>query len=160
MPILEPSVSLERLKSTPRELVALVGTAKAEAMHRAPDGAGDTDEWSPATVLSHLADAELVYSVRIRMALTADRPYLAAYDEQAWVQRFSELDTDPKETLIRWRSLRDANLRLLDSLEDAEWKLSGLHAERGEVSVAHIADLMVNHDRAHLNQIRVGLAED
>src|SRR4051794_13990785 len=101
MPILEPSVALERLKSTPRELVALVGTAKADLMHRSPDG--DADEWSPATVLSHLADAELVYSVRIRMALTADRPYLAAYDEQAWVRRFAELDVDPKETLGRWR---------------------------------------------------------
>ena len=158
MPILEPSVALERLKSTPRELVALVGTAKAEAMHRSPGR--DADDWSPATVLSHLADAELVYSVRIRMALTADRPYLAAYDEQAWVRRFAELDADPKETLVRWRALRDANLRLLDSLEPGEWKLSGLHAERGEVSVAHIADLMVNHDRDHLRQIREGLSED
>jgi hypothetical protein len=158
VPILEPSVALERLKSTPRELVALVGTAKADVMHRSPGG--DADEWSPATVLSHLADAELVYSVRIRMALTADRPYLAAYDEQAWVRRFAELDADPKETLVRWRALRDANLRLLDTLEPGEWKLSGLHAERGEVSVAHIADLMVSHDRAHLGQIREGLAED
>jgi hypothetical protein len=158
VPILEPSVALERLKSTPRELVALVGTAKPEAMHRSPDG--DPDEWSPATVLSHLADAELVYSVRIRMALTADRPYLAAYDEQAWVRRFAELDVDPKETLVRWRALRDANLRLLESLEPGEWKLSGLHAERGEVSIVHIADLMVNHDRAHLGQIREGLAEE
>jgi hypothetical protein len=155
VPPLEPSVSLERLKSTPRELVALVGTAKAEAMHRS-EGA---DDWSPATVLSHLADAELVYSVRIRMALTADRPYLAAYDEHAWVQRFAELDADPKETLVRWRALRDANLRLLESLEPGEWKLSGLHAERGEVSVAHIADLMVAHDRDHLRQIREGLAD-
>ena len=156
MPILEPSVSLERLKSTPRELVALVGTAKPEVMHRS---SGD-DDWSPATVLSHLADAELVYSVRIRMALTADRPYLAAYDEQAWVRRFAELEADPKETLVRWRALRDANVRVLDSLEPGEWKLSGLHAERGEVSVAHIADLMVAHDRDHLNQIREGLSED
>ena len=157
MPILEPSVALDRLKSTPRELVALVGTAKADTMHR-PAG-DDEDDWSPATVLSHFADAELVYSVRLRMALTADRPYLAGYDEDAWVRRFAELDADPKETLVRWRALRDANLRLLDSLEPGEWKLTGLHAERGEVSIAHLADLMVTSDREHLRQIRVGLSE-
>ena len=156
MPILEPSVSLERLKGTPRELVALLGTAKSEAMHRSPA----PDEWSPATVVAHLSDAELVYSVRIRMALTADRPYLAAFDENAWVDRFADLEVDPKESLQRWRSLRDANLRVLESLEPGEWKLTGLHAERGELSVAHIADLLVQHDRAHLAQIRAGLADD
>lgn len=156
MAVLEPAVALERLKSTPRELVALLGTAKPEAMRRVPA----EGEWSPATVVAHLADAELVYSVRIRMALTADRPYLAAFDENAWVRRFAELETDPKESLARWRALRDANLRILESLEAAEWKLTGLHADRGELSVAHIADLLVGHDRAHLAQIRSGLAED
>jgi hypothetical protein len=111
-------------------------------------------------VLSHLADAELVYSFRTRMALTADRPYLAAYDENAWVRRFAELDVDAKEALSRWRLLRDANLRLFESLDPEEWKMSGLHAERGELSIAHIADLMVAHDRDHLAQIRAGLADD
>jgi uncharacterized damage-inducible protein DinB len=155
MAILEPAVALERLKGTPRELVALLATAKADIVQREPA----EGEWSPATVVAHLADAELVYSVRIRMTLTADRPYLAAFDENAWVRRFAELETDHKESLARWRALRDANLRILESLEPAEWKLTGLHAERGEVSVAHLADLLVAHDRAHLAQIREGLAE-
>jgi hypothetical protein len=156
MAILEPAVALERLKSTPRELVALLATARPELLQRQPA----EDEWSPATVVAHLADAELVYSVRIRMTLTTDRPYLAAFDEDAWVRRFAELETDPKESLARWRALRDANLRVFESLEPGEWKLTGLHAERGEVSVAHLADLLVAHDRAHLAQIREGLAED
>ena len=153
---LEPAVALERLRSTPRELVALFGTATSEAVHRAPE----PGEWAPATVVAHLADAELVYSVRIRMALTADRPYLAAFDENAWVDRFADLEPDPKESLNRWRALRDANLRVLESLEAGEWRLTGLHAERGELSVAHIADLLVQHDRAHLAQIRAGLADE
>lgn len=156
MAVLEPSVALERLKGTPRELVALLATARNEAMHRQPAD----DEWSPATVVAHLADAELVYSVRIRMAVTADRPYLAGFDENAWVRRFAELETDAKESLARWRSLRDANLRVLASLEPDEWKLTGMHAERGEMSVTQIADLLVQHDRAHLAQIRAGLADE
>ena len=155
MAVLEPAVALERLKSTPRELVALLGAARSGALHRPPaDG-----EWSPATVVGHLADAELVYSVRVRMALTADRPYLAAYDEDAWVRRFAELETDPRESLARWRVLRDANVRLFASLDPAEWKLTALHADRGEVSVLHLADSMVAHDKDHLAQIRAGLAD-
>ena len=152
----DPAASLERLKQTRRELVALLGTASAERLRQAPA----QDEWAPATIVSHLADAELVYSVRLRMTLTSDRPYLAAYDEAAWVRRFAELEPDAREALARWRTLRDANVRLLESLEDDEWKLSGLHAERGELSVAHIADAMAKHDREHTAQIRAGLADD
>lgn len=154
--LLEPSAALELLKGTRRELVALLATATAEAVHRAPA----EGEWAPATVVAHLADAELVYSVRIRMTLTAERPYLAAFDENAWVRRFAELETDPKEALARWRTLRDANLRVLGSLEPDEWNLTGLHAERGELTVTRIADLLVRHDHAHLGQIRAGLADD
>jgi hypothetical protein len=152
----DPASSLARLKATARELVALLGTAKEAELRRAPEAG----EWSPATVVSHLADAELVYGVRLRMILTGDRPYIPAYDENAWVDRFAELDTDTKETLQRWRHVRDVNLRLFDSLDPDEWRLSGLHAERGELTVAAVAGLMAKHDHDHLDQIRAGLATD
>lgn len=152
----EPAASVARLKGTIRELVSLLATARPDRLSRPPG----PDEWSPATVVAHLADAELVYSVRLRMVLTADRPYLAAFDEEAWVRRFGELEADAKEALARFRALREANLRLLDSLDEPEWRLSGLHAERGEQTVAQIAALLADHDRAHVDQIRAGLADD
>lgn len=154
MPTIEPQTALARLKGTARELVALLGTASATQVARVPA----EGEWSPATVVSHLADAELVWGYRVRMVITGDRPYLAGFDEQTWVTRFSEVETDVKESLARWRSLRDANVRVLATLDDDEWKLTGLHAERGEISVAQIASLMAAHDATHVDQIRNGLA--
>ncbi|HEX2851444.1 MAG TPA: DinB family protein [Acidimicrobiales bacterium] len=152
----DPAAALARLKGTVRELVSLLATAKPDLLSHRPG----PDEWSPATVVAHLADAELVYSVRLRMVVTGDRPYLSAYDEDAWVRRFAELEPDAKESLARFRTLREANVRLLESLDETEWKLSGLHAERGEQSIAQIAQVMADHDRDHINQIRAGLAED
>ncbi|HVM08658.1 MAG TPA: DinB family protein [Acidimicrobiales bacterium] len=156
MASLDPATAVARLKGTRRELVALLGTAKPDQLRRAPG----PDDWAPATVLAHLADAELVYGVRIRMILTGDRPYIAAYDEEAWVERFAELEDDVKETLARWRALRDANLRVFASLEEGEWELTGVHAERGEQTIAQIAALMAKHDADHVDQIRTGLATD
>ncbi len=145
---------MERLRSTGRDLLSLTTGVGADQLRRSPA----PGEWSAATVVEHLADAELVYSVRIRMVLTGDRPYLQPYDEGAWVARFAELEDDPKQSLARWRMLRDGNVRLLDSLDAAEWRLTGRHGERGEISVADIAELMAAHDRNHLDQIRRALA--
>ena len=151
----DPQAALARLRSTARDLVALTSGESAERLAREPE----EGEWAPAVVLAHLADVELVYSVRIRMALTGDRPYLPAFDERVWVRRFSELDDDPKQSLARWRVLRDQNVKLLESLEEDEWKLTGVHAERGELSVTQMADVLAKHDTEHLDQIRRGLAD-
>jgi hypothetical protein len=146
--------SLERLRATARDLVALTAGVPDDRLQRSPA----PGEWSPATVVEHLADAELVYSVRLRMVLTGDRPYLAGYDEAAWAERFAGLDGDTRGALARWRMLREANLRLFDSLEDEEWQCAGLHADLGEVTVAHVAALLADHDRDHLDQLRRGTA--
>ena len=152
----DPRTLVDRLKTTARDLVALLSGASSEQLARSPGGG----EWAPATVISHLADDELVYSVYFRMVLAGDRPYLAGYDQEAWVRRLSELEPDAKSSLARWRALREANLRLLESLDTDEWKLSGLHAVRGEETMVQLANVLANHDREHLDQIRKGLASE
>jgi hypothetical protein len=109
-------------------------------------------------VISHLVDAEQVYGVRLRLMLTEARPLLTAFDENAWVERFGTLDPDHRETLGRWRALREANVRVLRSLTDSEWRRVGVHVERGELTVADVAALLADHDRDHLDQIRAALA--
>ena len=154
MPTVSPGGVLDRLRSTALDLVSLVsGTDPARLGHAAGPGA-----WSAATVVGHLADAELVYSVRLRMVLTADRPWLVGFAEEAWVTRFGPLDPDVREALHRWRVLRDANVRLFASLGEHEWAREGVHEERGTLTMAGLAELMVSHDRDHLDQIRGVLA--
>jgi hypothetical protein len=134
--------------------VSLISGVDDLHLRRSPGEA----EWSATQIISHLADAELVYGTRMRMIVTEPTPPLAAYDENAWVERFSVLDDDPRATLARWRALRDANVRVLESLEPAEWARFGIHAERGRMTVDAIAGLMVAHDKNHLDQIRKALA--
>jgi hypothetical protein len=145
---------LERLRSTVRDLVSLTTTVPDVRLSRAPQ----RGEWSPAQVIAHLADAELVYGFRLRKVVTEPYPHLAAFDENAWADRFSSIEEDPRDALARWRVLRESNLRIFDSLVDDEWERTGMHAERGEMSTADIAELLADHDRNHLDQIRKSLA--
>jgi hypothetical protein len=154
MPPADSVAHLERLRTTGRDLVALVSGADVAALHREPE----PGEWSAATVVGHLADAELVHGVRLRMIVAESRPVLTPYDEDAWADRFADLEEDVKEVLARWRVLRDANLRLLDGLVEDEWDRSGVHQQRGVVTVAGIVKTLAEHDRSHLDQIRRALA--
>ena len=154
MPPPDVSAHLDRLRSTGRDLVSLVTGAEPAALRREPA----PDEWSAATVVGHLADAELVYGVRLRLIVAEDRPLLTVFDEEAWADRFADVEDDPKETLARWRALRDSNLRLLDALVDGEWERTGVHQQKGILSVAAVVKMLAEHDRTHLDQIRHALA--
>jgi hypothetical protein len=145
---------LDRLRSTALDLVSLVTGADPGPLRAVP-GPG---EWSAAVVVAHLADAELVYGVRTRMMLTADRPWLASFDEELWTERFAPLEPDVRESLQRWRVQRNANVAVFGSLSDEEWSREGVHDHRGTITVADLAELLASHDRAHLDQIRRALA--
>lgn len=150
----DPSGTIDRLRSTALDLVSLVAGADPGRFRAVPS----PGEWSAATVVAHLADTELVYGVRLRMILTVDRPWLVSFPEEAWADRFGPLEPDAKESLQRWRSLRDANLRVFAGVAGDEWTREGVHDERGTLTVAALAGLLADHDRAHLGQIRQALA--
>ena len=142
----------ERLDSLRATLEELPRAAAAVEMRQAADGRPGTGEWSPREVMAHLADAEQVYGVRIRLILAGDRPRLEAYDQDRWAERFGRLETITT-ALDRWRATREATLRLLDSLGEEEWSRTGLHSERGEQSVDDQLTLLADHDRGHLAQL-------
>jgi hypothetical protein len=145
---------IQVLRKTLEEVERLVRAAPSEQLTRAP-AAG---EWSPRDVLSHLADADLVVSVRVRMIVTQDRPPLVGYDQEAWTARFGALDESASDILERWRALRRGNIALYEALTPAEWQRVGMHSERGEESVRLTVDMEAGHDRVHLEQLRRGLA--
>lgn len=104
-------------------------------------------------VLQHLADSELVWGYRLRMVLAHDRPQITGYDQDLWAARLEYDDADPDQALKDFAALREANLRLLARASADDLKRVGVHAERGEESVAHMIRLYAGHDLLHLAQL-------
>lgn len=150
MPVSETANLVERLRATARDLVSLTSGVSPARMQRRPT----SRDWSAAMVVAHLADAELVYGQRFKQVLVEDRPHFVNYDENAWVERFSRIEEDLKDTLARWRANREHTIRLLESLEDAEWRRAGVHPVRGEMTMRQLLALLAEHDRQHLDQLR------
>jgi len=144
---------VERLRATVRDLVSLTSAVPDEHLSREPA----PGEWPVDMVVAHLADAELVWGMRLRTMLTADEPDLAGFDQDVWADRFGGLDEEVHLSLARWRALRESNLRVFHSLDDEEWENAGMHEERGRITVADLASILADHDKAHLDQIRQAL---
>jgi DinB superfamily len=115
-------------------------------------------KWSVAEIVAHLADVEIVQSWRIRSILGAPGSPIHAFDQDAWVVSGHYDKRDPRKCLEQFRVLRDMNLALLKTLTPEQWKLCGMHSERGEESIERIVTLVAGHDLNHLEQIETIVA--
>jgi hypothetical protein len=142
----EPIELLSRTESRLRNLVKGL-SPKQLATREAPG------KWSVNHVLRHLADSDIVWGWRMRMALAHDRPPITGYDQDAWADKLGYGEADADESIREFGVLRAGNLRLLKNATADDMKRVGVHAERGEESVAHMMKLYAGHDILHLNQI-------
>jgi hypothetical protein len=110
-------------------------------------------KWSVREILAHLADCEIVTGWRIRQILGAPGTPIQAFDQDSWASAGHYAKCDPRKSLEQYRAVREANLRLLKSLTPEQWKLHGMHAERGEESIEHMVRMMAGHDINHLRQV-------
>ena len=131
----------------------LKGVPKARLTRRPAPG-----KWSVAEILAHIADTEIVAGFRMRMILGAPGTPIAAFDQDKWAEAENYAKQDARLSLHVYRTVRDANLRLLKSLRPEQWKHFGMHSERGEESVERISQMMAGHDLNHLSQIETILS--
>lgn len=135
-------------RTGPRMREAIRGLSKAQLAR--PEAPG---KWSINHVLRHLADSEIVWGWRMRMALTHDRPPITGFDQDAWADRLNYGESDAEESIAEFDVLRAGNLRLLRNASPDDMKRVGVHAERGEESVGYMMRLYAGHDLMHLNQL-------
>ncbi|HWO34275.1 MAG TPA: DinB family protein [Candidatus Acidoferrum sp.] len=140
--------------STAKKLERLIKGASTAKLRKRPA----PERWSVSEILAHLADAEIVCSFRMRLILGAPGTPIAAFDQDAWVVSGHYKKRDPRKSLEQFRMLREANLALLKSLMPEQWKHYGMHAERGQESIAHIVRMFAGHDINHLLQVERILA--
>jgi uncharacterized damage-inducible protein DinB len=137
------------LAATPERVRRIVQTKPAAMLRRQP-GPG---RWSPAQILAHLADAEIVGSYRIRMILAHNGVAIQAFDQDEWATNLAYEAADPHESVDLFDAARVANLRLLRRVDPRLHENYGLHSERGRESISHLIRLYAGHDLNHLGQI-------
>lgn len=133
----------------------LKGLAEKQLAQRPAPG-----KWSIKEIVAHLADGEVIVGSRYRFVAAHDRPAIAGYDQDLFVEKLGVANTTTEELLSDFELARAVNVGLLVRLADESLDRVGIHSERGEESIWTMMTLCAGHDRIHLDQvetIRTGL---
>jgi hypothetical protein len=146
---------LERLRRG-AELVAvsITGAAGSEV-----DYAPEPGKWSIRQIVAHLADAEIVATMRLRQILAEENPKLQAWDQDAWVKNLDYARRKPSQSLETFRRIRGENYDLLKDLPESAFERAGVHSERGPVTLLQLLQLTAEHAESHATQLRARRAE-
>ena len=136
------------LASTPGQVAALLktmGEAKT-ALSPAPG------KWSPAEIVCHLADCELVFAFRLRQTLAEDSPTIQPFDQDKWAAGYGELSAT--QALSTFAALRHWNLLLIHTALPVAANRTVTHPERGTMTFQTIVETMAGHDLNHIAQLQ------
>lgn len=117
-------------------------------------GAG---RWPVRVLMGHLADAELVYTHRIRRTIAEDNPVLNLWDEGAFVDGGiygPELRSPVAGFVAAIHTMRRWTAELLMSLTAEQWERKAMHPESGEMTVRRMVELITSHLEHHNDFLR------
>jgi hypothetical protein len=138
---------IQCLEETPKRIESLVRTwprEKDEQSH-APG------KWKARQVLTHLAQIEMMFAVRLRFALAQDGYVVQPFEQDDWMA--NELSQPALDALDSYLALRRMNLALCRSLSPAQREKTFTHPEFGELDVDWLMAWAAGHERNHAPQI-------
>lgn len=152
MPVLtapERKPLIAKIKTLPNELQAAVKGLTPEQLNTPYREGG----WTVAQVVHHLADSHIHAYLRTKLILTEDKPVLKGYDQDAWAAREDAKSTQIAPSLTLLKGLHKRWIAMLKKVGRSEWKRTGMHSERGEITVDDVITIYAGHGEKHVNQI-------
>jgi hypothetical protein len=108
----------------------------------------------------HLADLECdAYAVRIERLLAEENPSFADFEGERIAIERRYLERELRPALERYVATREANRQRLLRVQPEEWQRRGTQEKVGEITLARVAASMLEHDRAHANELVALLPE-
>lgn len=145
----ETAELLERFRSGPEWIAAAI----AEVTPAELDWVPAPGKWTIRKIVCHMADTELVAGDRIRRLLAEDNPPLIPFNQDAWADKLDYGRRDVISALDLFRRMRAGNADLLADLPEEAWSRSGIHSERGRVTLLDTVRIHARHAQTHARQI-------
>ena len=139
------------------ETIAATPRAMREAVHGLDDAQLDTpyrpEGWTVRQVVHHVPDSHMNAYTRTKLALTETAPTIKPYDESAWAMLEDSRSTPIETSLTLLEMLHDRWVRILRSMNAADFARTLNHPENGVMSLDQLLALYDWHGRHHVAHI-------
>lgn len=144
--------AIDELAATPKKLrAAVAGLNDAQLDTRYREGG-----WTVRQVLHHVADSHMNAFIRLRLALTEDKPTIRPYDEARWAELSdANAPIEVSQVLLdclhaRW----DMNWRSMQQEHFARPLIHPDHGERNIDWLLFMYEWHSKHHTGHINNLR------
>jgi len=149
MPASSRDALIDDFLSGPARLRRAVAGLDAEQLRARPV----PGKWSTLEVVCHLADSDQVWCHRMKRVIAEERPLLIGYDETRFTAALPYHEADLEEELTLIEAMRRELARILRGLPDSAWSRTGVHNERGLVTLEEMLRAEVEHVPHHLTHV-------
>jgi len=145
--------AIEEIASTPDKIRAAVkglNDAQLDTPYR--DGG-----WTIRQVVHHVPDSHLNAYVRLKLALTEEKPTIKPYDEAAWAKLEDSKSTPIEVSLSLLSAVHDRWDRIWRSMKAEDFARTLIHPEHGERTVDWMLFMYEwhgKHHTAHITELR------
>ena len=139
----------EYLAGPPALRQAVSGMSREQLLARPVSG-----KWSTLEVVAHIADFDPILADRVKRILALDNPPLTGADENRFVAALAYHDRDLEEELSIVERTRSQLARILRKQNDAVLQRSGVHSERGPMTLERMLTAAIRHIPHHVQFIQ------
>jgi len=106
--------------------------------------------WSIQQIIIHLMDSELISADRMKRIIAEDNPTLIGYDETKFSKNLHYHDQSAADAITILDLNRKLFAQVLRRLPAETFNRTGMHSERGKISLGEYLQSVVNHLEHHL----------
>ena len=114
--------------------------------------------WTVRQVVHHVADSHVNAYIRMKFAVTEDKPTIKPYEEAKWAELPEAKSGPPDMSLDMLDGLHRRWVMFLGALSHDDFSKVYLHPEMGAVTLDEALSLYAWHSRHHQGHIQLGLA--
>ncbi len=112
------------------------------------------DKWSVREIINHLCDSEIMAVSRMQNIIAQQNSLLVSYDQDEWANKLAYRNSDDKLSLAIFGLLRKRTYNLLLKLPESAWTKTGIHTERGKITLLDLLKTYAVHGEKHLLQMK------
>jgi hypothetical protein len=132
-------------------------TLAAQAGGGASPGTASPDAWTPSEVAGHLCDSARYWGARMRRVVYEQSPAMDMFDEDTMVRLAAYRYWPLTMLLCEFRLLSADTTAFLRDLPADAWQRSGVHPERGTITLNDIIGIEAAHEQNHVRQFAAAL---